>query len=212
MLFIGFTFILLLWFTQKANQSANRVLAIALAVAILWITRIVAIDIRLADYAPFWSRLPMQFSLTLGPLIYFYVLKITRPEYKFQRNDLLHFSPLLFQLAVQAIEVVESIQTGSATYNTFAFQRLNPVLQLLAFVSVIIYLYKCHTLIEGFYQQQKFNGGDRYRHELRWLHRLLITAMKLFPSDRRSSKSSRGWAIPELLYRGAAIRGLKRTC
>ena len=175
MLFIGFTFILLLWFTQKANQSANRVLAIALAVAILWITRIVAIDIRLADYAPFWSRLPMQFSLTLGPLIYFYVLKITRPEYKFQRNDLLHFSPLLFQLAVQAIEVVESIQTGSATYNTFAFQRLNPVLQLLAFVSVIIYLYKCHTLIEGFYQQQKFNGGDRYRHELRWLHRLLIS-------------------------------------
>ncbi len=174
MLFIGFTFILLLWFTKKANRQANRFLAIALAVAALWIAWIVAVDIHLADYMPFWSRLPMQFSLALGPLIYFYVLKITQPEHKFQRKDLLHFSPLLLELGAYALETVQSINTGAATYNTLVFLRLNPVLQLLAFVSVIVYLYKCHTLIEGFYQQQKFNGGDRYRHELRWLHRLLI--------------------------------------
>ena len=174
MLFIGFTFILLLWFTKKANRAANRFLAIALAVAGLWIARIVAVDIRLADYVPFWSRLPMQFSLALGPLIYFYVLKITRPEYKFQREDLLHFSPLLLELGAYILETVQSINSSTATYDTLIFQRLNPVLQLLAFVSVVVYLFKCHTLIEGFYQQQKFNGGDRYRHELRWLHRLLI--------------------------------------
>jgi predicted permease len=174
MLFIGFTFILLLWFTKKANRPANRFLATALAVAALWIARIVAIDIRLANYAPFWSSLPMQFSLALGPLIYFYVLKITRPEYKFQRRDMLHFSPLILEIGAYVLETVQSINIGTATYDTPIFQRLNPVLQLLAFVSVIIYLYKCHTLIEGFYQQQKFNGGDRYRHELRWLHRLLI--------------------------------------
>ena len=174
MLFIGFTFILLLWYTQKANRPANRFLAIALAVAGLWIARIIAIDIGLTDYAPFWSRLPMQFSLALGPLIYFYVLKITRPEYKFRPEDLLHFSPLLLELSAYILETVESIKTGAATYDTLIFQRLNPILHLLAFVSVVVYLYKCRTLIEGFYQQQKFNGGDRYRHELRWLHRLLI--------------------------------------
>ena len=174
MVFIGFTFILLLWFIKKANRPANRFLAIALAVAALWIARIVAIDIHLADYAPFWSRLPMQFSLALGPLIYFYVLKITKPEHKFQRRDMLHFSPLILELGAYGLEVTQSINTGVATYDTPIFQHLNPVLQLLAFISVIIYLYKCHTLIEGFYQQQKFNGGDRYRHELRWLHRLLI--------------------------------------
>jgi putative ABC transport system permease protein len=174
MLFIGLTFILLLWFTKKANRSANRSLAIALAVAALWIARIVAIDIHLADYAPFWSRLPMQFSLALGPLIYFYVLKITRPEYKFQRRDMLHFSPLLLELGAYVLETIQSINTGATAYDTPIFQQLNPVFQLLAFVSVIFYLYKCHVLIEGFYQQQKFNGGDRYRHELRWLHRLLI--------------------------------------
>jgi ABC-type antimicrobial peptide transport system permease subunit/AraC-like DNA-binding protein len=174
MLFIGFTFVLLLWFTKKANRPANRFLALALTVAALWMTRQVAMDIRLTDYVPFWSRLPLQFSLAFGPSIYFYVLKTTRPEYTITRRDLLHFGPVLLEFGAYILETAESIRTGAATYDTVIFQRLNPVLQLLAFISVIIYLYRCHTLIESFYQQQKFNGGDRYRHELRWLHRLLI--------------------------------------
>ena len=108
----------------------------------------------------------MQFSLALGPLIYFYVLKITRPESKFERKDLWHFSPLLLEFGACVLETIESIQTGAATYDTLTFQRLNPVLQLLAFISVIIYLYRCRRLIENFYQELKFNGGDRYRHTL----------------------------------------------
>jgi ABC-type antimicrobial peptide transport system permease subunit/AraC-like DNA-binding protein len=172
-IFIGLTFTLLLWFTRKTNQSANRFLAVVLAVAALWIARILAIDVGLSTYFPNWNRLPLQFSLAFGPLIFFYVLKIIRPDYKFRRRDLLHFSPLLLELAAQVIEIRESIQTGATSYDTLAFQQLNPVLQLLAFISVVIYLYKCRTLIEGFYQQLKFNGADRYRNELQWLNNLL---------------------------------------
>ncbi|MGN6638958.1 MAG: ABC transporter permease [Mucilaginibacter sp.] len=171
--FIGLTFVLLLWFTKKINRSANRFLAMALAVAVLWIGRILAINIRLSDYIPFWSQVPMQFSLALGPLLFFYVLKLTRPGYQFRRKDLLHFSPLLLELYAQVLEIAESIKTGIPTYDTLIFQRLNSALQLLAFISVVIYLYQCRKLIESFYQQQKFTDGDRYRHELRWLHRLL---------------------------------------
>ncbi|HEY9002764.1 MAG TPA: ABC transporter permease [Mucilaginibacter sp.] len=173
-IFVGLTFVQLLWFTKKADRSANRFLAIALAVATLWVARLLAIDIGLGAYVPFWNRLSLQYSLALGPLIYFYVLKITRPEYKFRRKDMLHFSPLLLELGTYILETAESTKTGEATYNTLIFQRLNPVLLVLVFGSVSIYLYKCHTLIKGFYKQQKFTGGDRYRHELRWLHRLLM--------------------------------------
>jgi putative ABC transport system permease protein len=111
--------------------------------------------------------------LALGPLIFFYVLKITRPEYKFRLKDLLHFSPLLLEFGALVWEIKQSIGTGAATYHTLTFQQLNPALQLLTFVSVITYLYFSHRLIERFYQRLKFNEGDRYRHELRWLHRLL---------------------------------------
>jgi len=173
-IFIGLNFALQLWFTKRADQATNRFLALALAIIVLSMIWVLAIDVRLGTYFPHWSWLPLQFSLTLGPLIFFYVLKITRPVYKFRWKDLPHFSPLLLQQGVLVLEIRESIRTGEATYETSIFQQMNPVLQLLAFVSVIIYLYLAHRLIGRFYQGLKFNGGDRYRYELRWLHRLLM--------------------------------------
>ncbi|HWD87168.1 MAG TPA: ABC transporter permease [Mucilaginibacter sp.] len=172
-IFIGLTFALQLWFSKSTNRIANRFLAAALAVAVLWIIRLLAIDINLSAYSLFWSRVPLQFSLALGPLIYFYVLKITRPEYQFKNNDLLHFSPLLLESTAFVLETAESIKTGIPTYDTSTYHWLNPVLQSLAFISVAIYLYRCRTLIENFYRQQKFTGTDRHRYELRWLHNLL---------------------------------------
>ena len=139
-IFFGLNFALLLWFTKSINKSANRFLSLALAVVILHITWILGIDIRLEAYLSHWNLLPMRFSLAFGPLIYFYVLKVTRPEYKFCFKDILHFSPILLDLIAQVLETVESIGKETATYNTVIFQRLNPVLQLLAFVSVVIYL------------------------------------------------------------------------
>jgi len=155
-IFVGITFALLLWFTKSVSKAANRFLAMALGVVVFQIAGILGTDIRLETYISNWNLLPMQFSLALGPLIFFYVLKITRPEYKFRLKDLLHFTPL-------------SLQPGAD-----AFQQFNLVLQLLVFISVVIYLYRSHRLIEQFYQNLRFNGGDRYRYELRWLHRLLI--------------------------------------
>src|SRR5580658_10459073 len=152
-IFIGLAFAVLLWFTKTVNRSANRFLALALATMILWMIRILAIDLRLETYLPRWDWLPMQFLLALGPLMYFYVLKITRPQYTFRWRDLLHFSPLLLEQAALLLEIRESARMGAATYVTHTFRQLNPVLQLLIFVSIIIYLHQCHKLIQGFYQR-----------------------------------------------------------
>ena len=140
-IFTGLNFAFLLGFTKKISQSANRFLALAIVVMVLWLVRISAIDIRL----------PLQFSLAPGPLIFFYVLKLTRPEYKFSPKDLLHFIPALLEQAIPQ----------------------NLVSQFLALISMITYLYFSHRLIERYYRRQKFNGGDRYRYELLWLHKLL---------------------------------------
>jgi len=173
-IFAGLIFALQLCFTKRINRTANRFLALALVTIVLYLARILGIDIGLSAYFPDWSRLPLQFSLALGPLIYFYVLKITWPAYKFRWKDLLHFSPLLLELGAQVLEVRESIKTGAATYETPAFHQLNPILHLLVFISVSTYLYACHRQIESFYRGLKFNQGDRYRYELRWLRNLLL--------------------------------------
>jgi putative ABC transport system permease protein len=172
-IFIGLTFALLLWFAPKINRAANRFLALALAVIVLWLARVLGIDIGVTAYIPHWSWFPLQFSLALGPLIFFYVLKITRPDYKLRFKDFLHFIPLLLELYAQVLEINESTRTGVALYQTMIFRQLIPVLQLLAFVSVITYLYWSRILIERFYGRLKFNGGDRYRYELQWLDTLL---------------------------------------
>ncbi len=82
-------------------------------------------------------------------------------------------SPLLLQQGVLILEVKESIRTGAATYHTLIFQQLNPVLQLLAFISVVTYLYASCRLTGRFYRQLKFNGCDRHRLGLQWLYNLL---------------------------------------
>ncbi|MCR8561581.1 ABC transporter permease [Mucilaginibacter sp. BJC16-A38] len=173
-IFTGLTFTMQLWFTKRINRTANRFLGLALATIVLWMIRVVGIDMGLGTGLPHWSWLPLQFSLALGPLIYFYVLKITRPEYNFRYKDLLHFSPLLLESGAHALEVSESARTSAATYDTLIFRQINPVLYAAAFVSVSIYLYASHRLIGRFYRRLKFTGGDRYRHEMRWLHKLLI--------------------------------------
>src|SRR6185312_4430159 len=133
---------------------------------------------RLETYLPGWDMLPMQFLLALGPLIYFYVLKITRPAHQFGRKDLLHFSPLLFELSIQIIEIRSSIVTDEATYATSTFRLLNPILQLLIFISIISYLYTSHQLIQNFYRRLQPVLMDRSLLEFRWLRRL-ITATGL---------------------------------
>ena len=173
-IFIGLTFAWLLWFTKRINRTANRFLGLALATIVLWMVWVLGIDIRLSTCFPHWSWLPLQFSLVLGPLIYFYVLKITRPEYKFRSKDLLHFSPLLLELGAQAAEVGDSIKTGAATYDTPLFRQVNPILQLLAFVSVITYLYLSHRLIQDFYSRLRPVLMDRPRFAFRRLDRALL--------------------------------------
>jgi putative ABC transport system permease protein len=163
-----------LWLVKGSNRISNRFLALALASVMLWLVWTLGIDIHLSTYFPHWSWLPLQFSLMLGPLIFIYVLKITRPEHKFSSKDLLHLIPLLLQLGVLFFEIRESIKTGAATYDSQVFQELNPALWLLTAVSVIIYSNQSLVLTEQFYHRQKFNGGDRRRAELKWLRRFLI--------------------------------------
>jgi hypothetical protein len=180
MIFIGLNFALLLAFVKSINQTANRFLALALVVIILWMIRILAIDVNLQGYLPHWDWLPMQFLLALGPFIYFYVRKITKPEYKFRWKDLLHLSPLLFEQCVLVLAAIESSRTGTPTYTTPTFALLNPVLQLLIFVSLISYLYKSHRLIENFYRRLQPVLMDRSRLEFRWLRRLLAATALLW--------------------------------
>ncbi|WP_431200528.1 hypothetical protein ACRQ5D_22810 [Mucilaginibacter sp. P25] len=173
-IFIGLNFSLLLWFGKGINRVANRLLAVAMITIVLWMVWALCADIGLATYFPRWNWLPLQFSLAFGPLIYFYVLKIVRPDRVFGWKDLLHSGPVLAEQFILLLEIKESLRTSEPIDDTLTFQQMSPVLHLAAFISVIVYLVLSFRLIENYYRGLKFNRwGDRYRLSLRWLHRWL---------------------------------------
>jgi putative ABC transport system permease protein len=83
----------------------------------------------------------------LGPLLYFYVRQLTIPDQRFHRKDMLHFSSLLVGFWLPA---------------------------WLVLISVIIYLYLAHRLIEGFYHRLRPVLMDRPRFAFRRLDRALL--------------------------------------
>nr|WP_189549294.1 ABC transporter permease [Mucilaginibacter rubeus] len=101
--------------------------------------------------------------------------QITRPRYIFKRRDLLHFIPLVPELGAQVFAAIQNIETVNVIYN-----NVNSILQLLAFLSITVYLFLCYVQIDCFYKEKQFQAGDRYRNELRWLDRSLAGVLILW--------------------------------
>ncbi len=87
------------------------------------------------------------FLPALGPLLFFYTKHLTRPQWRFQPKDWLHFCPLLAGWWM-------------------------PV--WLVFISVILYLYLSHRLIQDFYRHLRPVLMDRPRFAFRGLEKALV--------------------------------------
>lgn len=171
---IGITFSLLLLLVKRNNWSANRFLGLVLLTFSLWMVWVLAIDIDWGRYFPHWSWIPLQYSLTIGPLLYFYVRKLTQPEYHLVPKDFLHFIPLLLEQSTHIIQILESAQQHKPTYNTYVFATINPVLQLISISSVMVYLYFSLKQLRNFHTSLSQHVSNIYMYHLGWLQRLLI--------------------------------------
>ncbi|WP_461101123.1 ABC transporter permease [Spirosoma koreense] len=91
--------------------------------------------------------LSAAFLLALGPLLFFYTKHLTRPDWRFQRKDWLHFGPLL----------------GGGWMPIW-----------LVIISVTLYLFLSHRLIQDFYKRLQPVLMDRPRYAFRGLEKALI--------------------------------------
>ncbi len=128
-LFSGLTLALLLALAKREGQTSNLFLSAALAVIVL----------KAGGLSPI-------FLPALGPLLYFYVRRMTAANLQFARKDILHFCPLLVAYWMPGWLVI---------------------------ISVIIYLYLSHRLIQHFYNRLQPLLMDRPRFAFRRLDRAL---------------------------------------
>ncbi len=126
--YVGSTVALLLSLIKRPGQMANRLLSLAVIVTVFQINSV-------------GFGLPV-----LGPLLYFYVLKLTKPAYKFRKIDYLHFCPFL------------------------AAYWLPPWLNLLP---VFFYLNLAQQSIQNFYEKLQPVLMDKSRYAFRYLEREL---------------------------------------
>ncbi len=171
---VGLTFSLLLLLVRRNNWVANQWLGLIVLTIALWLVWALAIDIDLNRYLARWSWVPLQYSLTIGPLLYNYVRKLTQPLSRFRPRDWLYFLPFFVEQGVHLSQVLESYQRHITTYNTTVFVTFNPILQVASIGSVLVYLVKCLQLLRAFDQVLSHEQSDVYRYQSKWLQRLLI--------------------------------------
>ncbi len=172
--FIGLSFGLLLLFTKRINQSANRYLGGLALIIVFWNIWVLSLDLNIFRYFPKFYLIPLNFSLAVGPLFYWYVKKMTTPEWSFTQKDSLHFLPLLFELFVHLIICQEALTKGILATDTNAFSTFIPLAQLFAIISILVYCYFALSLIRKYHIWLKANYSNDDKYNLRWLYRLTI--------------------------------------
>ncbi|WP_259070869.1 helix-turn-helix domain-containing protein [Mucilaginibacter sp. X4EP1] len=171
--FTGVTFAALLFFSKRVHQTANRCLGLALLTLASWLCWVLGVDTDFNRYAPLWSWVPLQYSLTLGPLIWLYVQLLTSTRPVFHKKYWWHFSPFLIEQGVFVAELMQAYHKRIATYDTALFWQLNPVLQLLGLISVLTYLLLSIRSLNQYHQRLADQFSDTDRYQFRRLKRLL---------------------------------------
>lgn len=172
--FIGLTFCLLLIFSKRINQKANRFLGLAALVIVLWNIWVLSHDLDFFRYASRFYLIPLNFSLALGPSLFFYTKSISDSNFFFSKKKLIHYIPVFLELVVHVIISVEAIDKELLATSTNAFAIWIPIIQLLAIVSVIVYSAFALQEIKTYHKWIESNYSNSSTYGLGWLYRLLF--------------------------------------
>lgn len=172
--FIGLTFSLLLILSKRINQKANRFLGLAALVIVLWNIWVLSHDLDFFRYTPRFFLIPLNFSLALGPALYFYTRSISDTSFTFSKKNWIHFVPVLLELAVHVVISLEAVDKDILATSTNAFFVFVPIIQLLAICSVIIYSAFALKEIKKYHIWLRDNYSNSSEYSLGWLYRLLF--------------------------------------
>lgn len=128
----------------------------------------------------------LDYSLILGPLVFFYVKSITNPEFKFQWKDIWHSVPWLVYVLSQAFIYLYDVQQPdfSEVQNGVLYVKINfsigIYMVILGIISRLIYFYFAVRVFYNFRDKIKEFFSNTYKVELNWLRNFLVVYLALF--------------------------------
>ncbi|MFV1884533.1 MAG: helix-turn-helix domain-containing protein [Balneola sp.] len=128
----------------------------------------------------------IDFSLILGPVVYFYVKSVTHPDFRFKKKDIWHAVPWLAYCALQAfIYIYDSQQPGfNEVQNGILYEKINfnigIYMLILGIISRSVYFYHAAKIFYEFRNKIKEFFSNTYKVELNWLRNFLVVYLGLF--------------------------------
>ncbi|AUD00375.1 helix-turn-helix domain-containing protein [Spirosoma pollinicola] len=170
---VGFFSAGLLWL-QSHNRQANRFLAGLMTAISFWqIDGFFRVSGLYGQNANLYF-LPIFYSFSFGPLIYFYVKSLTNSSFRFTKKHWLHFLPV----AVQALGYVFLSFKSYEFRNWFWANVHYPTTYRVEFdgtwLSLLVYLLLSLRLLQKYSRYVQENFSETSRLTLRWLRVLLL--------------------------------------
>ncbi len=166
---ITFGFLLLI---PQVNSRASRFLAALMFIVAGWNASLLIVDLYLYRYAAGVIWVPMKYTLALGPCFYFYI----RFTSDFERHEKIrvwpHFIPVIFEVLLFLFQVFQAIPQRIGYFQTTTFQVFDPLVNVLAILSLMTYGYWARLRIQKYHNWVKHNYSHFHRYNINWLYRL----------------------------------------
>ena len=129
----------------------------------------------------------LDFSFIVGPLLFFYIKSLTKPEFRFKKADFWHFIPalviIIFELFVWIYDAQQpgfsDVQNG-IFHESIVFKYVHPFTDELSTMSQLIYLAFAIDLFLKYKNKIVQYFSNTYKVELNWIRNFLIAYTSLF--------------------------------
>lgn len=163
-----------LFFIRGDRQLANRFLSLTIVVVNLHLLYLMVLDTNLDNLFPFLLWIPYSFLSAIGPFIFFYTKSLTDLDFSISRVNTKHFIPVLVEIVLQSIMIVQSIRADELFYNTSIYFYVTPFIYTWAGSSIFYYLWRSLGIINNHQAWILRNFSNLKTITLKWLKKLII--------------------------------------
>jgi AraC-like DNA-binding protein len=164
----------LLFFKQGDRKLANQLLSLTIVIVNVHLTYLMVLDTNLDNLFPFSLWIPYSFLTGVGPMILFYTKALTDIDFSISKVDAKHFVPVLVEVGLQGIMIIQGISDGELLYNTPLYFYVTPLVLIWAAGSIYYYLRLSLGIINNHEVWVLRNFSNLKEITLLWLRKLII--------------------------------------
>lgn len=169
----GVILVVFLFSGKKGNKKANRLLGLLLFCFLSSIGHYLFYS-RFNTYFPLANKIAEPFQFMFGPLLFFYVKKLTNPEYKLYKRYIFHIIPFACSLLT-----VYMLNGFSEKISPALFSNICIALWIAMFFHLWIYLAAIYRYIYQYRKMVKKAFSSIHKINLSWIT-FFISGLALF--------------------------------